>query len=781
MFSGVASAAFFAFAMLFAPAASANTFEGNQDNSLRESLDLFGAFVEDVAVGSDGPVYVGTSGPNGFWQSADAGATWTGMPSGSDIGAVADVESGGAGEIYMVAGIDLYRSLDSGATWTLLDDGEGNDFAQNFAVSNNTVAAPKRDGRIAISSDQGDNFNVSSVGGDGDSLYGIAVGADGIYALAGSEDSKALYFLAFGEASFEAQEVSGDYEAIGIHPTDSDYIVVAGDDGAMYTSTGVDGSWSDMGSAEIGNKENIQNVSISSSGLVMAGPQYTDDNGATWIDIPGSVESKDSVLKGNAHAIDSANGRYYIQSGRGVALSTDLENWEDKVNGMLGVTVSSIQQDESKEIVWLAVQGGFAKTENFYSALQAGNDPIWEYPIYPDVTGDEDSNVDSGTLAWLHPENADIVITGQDSAFWRSTDGGDTWSELSIAVESESRSSTGAIAYDAENDIAYIGYYYSEGGDGDDVGGGVLKSTDNGATWTDLNMDNAPANPLAVDANGGLLVGLGVEMDETTDYRGLNYYDGSSWTRVTSSSSHPLAGKWVKDLMYVPATDTMFASVGVSANELGGLFVSTDSENGWQEWSQVTNGIPGDFWGQGLGVEPGVGGSVYAATARPAGTGSIYKCKKDGSKCDTFYTGLKDEVFSDLLFDGLLSGSSAGLFEYKSKVTLGLKKKQFAANSEQKAEGKVKLVATLKDATLNGKLKNRPVQLWRKKGKNGTWKKVRTKRTNNKGKAKFVVRRRSKKHNFYQVRFKPKSAKDKEEYKAVTRSRRRKIKKLPTA
>lgn len=779
----LAASLVFSFFFVSAGATQAASFEESQDNAFRESLELYGAFVEDLAVGTDGYVYAGTSGPNGFYASGDQGENWSGLSSDYDLGAVSDVEAGnGDGVVFMIAGIDLYRSEDNGTTWEQLSDEDGNDFGQFMTFSGDTLYVVKRDGRIATFNNGGTVQNILTVDEAATSVSSVAEASGTLYALAGGEGSdNTLYFSTDDGSTWSEAGQSGEYTVLGAHPSDADYVVMAGRDGAKYTENGTDGPWVEMNLPDGGN---AGFVLITESNTVYIGPQYTANNGSSWSTFQGTVSSRDSVIKGQqAFVIDVSNNYYYIQSGRGVAFSEDQVNWEDRVNGMLAVSVGDISQDETKDEVWVALQGGFAHSSDFYSAIEAGNQPTWDYPVYPDITDDDQSSdVDSGTAVWVKSEDSDIVMAAQDGAVWRSTDGGDTWSSVSIDLESENRGGTNNIFEDVDNGKVYLTYSFSEGGDNqDESGGGIYVSEDDGATWTDMALDDVPAGPVAVDSDGNVIVGVGNEMDETDTLRGLYMYDGSSWTHLTDDSSGALYQGWVKDIVYSSSEDTLYVTTGASSSVTGGVFYSTDAGT-WESWTAAAD-IPSDFWGQSLALEVGTPGALYASTARPSGTGSIYKCRLDGSSCTQYYEGLKDELFNTLLFDGLISGSSAGLFQYKSKVTLTLRKQQFRKGSAKRQAGKIKLVATLKDKATGKKLNGKKVQLMVKKKRNGryrpatkangTAKKKRVQR----GSVTFVVQRRATKNTWYKVRFVPRGAAA-EVYQDRTVSRARKVPKL---
>jgi hypothetical protein len=360
----------------------------------------------------------------------------------------------------------------------------------------------------------------------------------------------------------------------------------------------------------------------------------------------------------------------------------------------------------------------------------------------------------------VEPGNADHVVAAWGSSVYLSEDGGATWTPATADLETDNRGTARDIV--ESGDTLYLSYTYLEGDEEDPIGGGVVTSTDAGATWTDLGMADVPAGPLTMDGNGNLIVGVGAENDDTASSRGLYLYDGTTWANLTESADHPAYQQMINDVVYIADLDMLVATGGETNS--GGAFYSTDSAD-WGDWSSV-EGMPEAFWGQGIAADS-TAQNIYISTARPAGTGTIYKCTNDFTLCELFYTGLKDEAFETLLFDGLLSGSNAGMFAYQSQVDLQIRKKQYAVGSENRLAGKVKIVATLRDAAMQNNLNTRTVRLYRKT-KTGTYAFFGKEKVHS-GKTIFVVSHLQK-ARWYEARFAPKKAADLTNYPSLTKS-----------
>jgi len=696
--------------------------DSSQTGAVRASLNLEGGYVEDIAIAPNGTVYAATNSPNGIFRSLNGGQTWQG-PGNVDMGSAIAVQVDSSSNAYVIAGIDLYKSSDNGSTWSKLTAGKG-DYDQTLLYAQNKLIVPSRNGSVDISTNGGASFSNSPVASG--SIRSLASSsATTFYALVGSSPAT-LYKSTDGGTTWSTTGKTGSYGVAGANSTT---VVLAGSSGATVAeySTNEGTSWNSMGDPGSGG-----HVTFNGS-RVYIGNAWTDNNGATWHSLENEATSKTSILTGNAFAAGSA--AMFISSGGGVARSTDGgANWIDLYEGMNAVTVNGISQANNKSVVWLAAQGGLAKTTNF-----TATNPTWSYPILPTPSAA------SASAVWVNPANPDVVLAGSLLKLYRSTNGGSSWSDVSGGLTTENIHDIAST----DGNTIYAGWSGS-------TGGGVLKSTDGGTTFSNTGLASVPVNALAIGSDGSVYAGAGREFDSTASTRGIYKYNGSSWTQLSGAVS----GQLVNDVLV--AGSSIYAAAG-ETNQ-GAVLVSKD---GGASWSELKKGLPSDGWFKALARESGTG-NLYVSTSRPAGTSYIYKSMDNGQTWGLFFTGLKDEGFNALLFDKLVSGSNTGLYSYKSKASLSLSSKPKIVRKGKRASVKI----TLKDAATKKALKRRVIVLYKKvvkKKKVGKkwrnvakWQRVKKARLNTKGQV--TVKTKLGKAEVFQAQWKPSSKSDKNNY-----------------
>ena len=240
----------------------------------------------------------------------------------------------------------------------------------------------------------------------------------------------------------------------------------------------------------------------------------------------------------------------------------------------------------------------------------------------------------------LHPTNPKIIYAGAATGgVWKSTDGGVTWTN----VFNGSTSIGSLILSPANPEIVYVGT--GEGNPGGVAiypGNGIWRSTNGGQSWTNLGLTNTgqigklaiqPASPNRIFA-----ATLGRYRSRTQD-RGVYRSDdsGATWKRVLflndttgacevlidpSNQNRIYAALWNR---YRPLTYSIIGGVN------SGLWISTD---GGDNWTQATNGFPSNDANLGrvsLAIAPSQTSTVYALASNGTGVRGVYKSTDSGN------------------------------------------------------------------------------------------------------------------------------------------------------
>jgi photosystem II stability/assembly factor-like uncharacterized protein len=194
----------------------------------------------------------------------------------------------------------------------------------------------------------------------------------------------------------------------------------------------------------------------------------------------------------------------------------------------------------------------------------------------------------------FHPSDANTIFIGSPSGgFWKTTDGGASWTNLSGNLATLGVSSI--LIHPANPNIIYIGSGDRDAKDA--IPMGVFKTTDGGVTWTQINsaMGNVtvgamvmhPSDPNTIIAatSGGIF--------KTTN-------GGNTWSQKATGN--------FKDLHFKPGDPAIVYAVRIVTPSQ--FYRSTD---GGDSWAQVTSGIPTAGIGSRMvmGVSPANPAYVY--------------------------------------------------------------------------------------------------------------------------------------------------------------------------
>lgn len=757
-----------------------------QSGSIANNLGLYGGQAEDIAAdGTSDNVYLTTMAPNGFFISTDNGETFTGLPSDVNYGTGKEVEIDQTnGNVYVLIGDKILKSTNKGATFNDITDNLGSSNAlgqkmvfadDNLLVANNP--GPGSTTNIAVSANEGVTFTKYTIG-DGDTINALAASptTDTFYASISDNDSEKLYISTNGgtswtDTTFHSKTgvpANQRISTISVDPADANHIVISDTNTVFNSLQTFDGgnTWA----AITNGGQNIGSNHITFDGTRMyIGQSYSTDNGNTWTSMSTSTPLSSIYADKFAFDPDDIN-ILFTNSNYGLAKSTDRGvTWQDKVNGVTSVKTYDIFQANNKGVVWIAANGGLAKTTNFTSSS-----PNWTYPV--SGTGDRQSYA-----VWVNPSIPNIVLYGSAEFIKKSANGGQSWTN--VAQMSAGGGNVQEIAAIPGNNNTLYAAYANDILNATDYGS-VFKSTDGGDSWTNLNIpSDAPATSLTIARDGDVYAGASSR--DTAAPKGIYKYSNGSWTKLTKGPNYPITSI----LADPDNANVIYATANSALNQGGnpagsGLYKTTD---GGSSWDKITQGLENVSNLDTLTVQTSTApNTLYLAGQAQNLNGGIYKSADGGESWGLYYTGLNQESFYAMLFDNLVAGNDRGLYGYKSRAKLAFLRSK-RVKKGRIAILKVSLVDSVKyrkKVRVNGKLKT---IIWRKKLKKrlvGIYRKVRYRvnksgvaairtkwvlvkrvRTGKRGTVELKLRFR--KDTSLRARFVPRTRSDKAEYASV--------------
>ena len=622
-----------------------DAFTAKQGGVTRSSLKLYGGTVSSLRIGSNGNLAASFGSANGIFCSGDGGTNWIAPPAGSDFGLISDVTFGDNPQtVYMIAGTSLQKSTDFCGTWTAL---EGDNYDQCMLYAHGTLLAAVRDGIVAYSTDGGATITNSTVGSGLGRVRALGASATAgtfylLIQIAENSATTALYKSTDGAVTWSPMNKSGSYLNVFGHPTDPDKLVVLGNAGGEITENGGT-TWSDLGLSVA-----VSTVAWSGNRFYV-GASYREEGDETWHGFTAlSGTTYDSSILGWITPDPLTPNLLYASSERGVAKSTDNGlTWHDYVSGLYAVSVHDIFQATDKNIVYLAVTGGLAKTANYTDTAN--------------VSWTQVSIGEQGSTAWsvfARKDDPSKILVGSANEIYHSEDSGTSWAESSSPLLN------GEDVYDFQElpDGRIAGAFH----DRDTCNGGVIVSSDDGLTWTPLSSGGyvAPSNAMTV-LGQDLYVAVGTAYSYLTcteAQHGVYRYDGSSWTQLGG-----LSNKYADDI--ITAGSNLFVSVGERTNvHNSAVYRSKDAGETWEAMEfQFGEGDRGYF--QSLASDGANSQIVYAASGHPNGNGTIFRSADGGDSWLAYYTTLKDEVPQAMFVDDLAAGFGTGLFGFTGNAT----------------------------------------------------------------------------------------------------------------
>ena len=227
------------------------------------------------------------------------------------------------------------------------------------------------------------------------------------------------------------------------------------------------------------------------------------------------------------------------------------------------------------------------------------------------------------TALAIDPRSNDTVYAGgANGGVWKTTDGGGTWTPI---TDDQPSLAIGSIAIDPTNaDVVYVGTGEENFNSDAYSGVGILKSTNAGATWTNIlgPFSRQRIGSLAVQPDNGKIL---LAASSGGIYRSQDA--GVTWNNVILGTG--------SSVMFDPATPAVaWAALGnIFGLTANGVYRSTDSGLTWK----LVTGVTGAALPAGTAVgrielanSPNTGDAAYAVIANSIGDGGatlngIYK------------------------------------------------------------------------------------------------------------------------------------------------------------
>jgi CSLREA domain-containing protein len=543
-------------------------------------------------------LYAGAYG--GVFKSTDAGASWgassAGLPPFAQVPALV-IDPLNPNTLYASAGA-VFKSTDAGLSWKASNSGLA-DSSVALAIDPQTpstlyAGTDSREG-VFKSTDSGASWNASGVG--------LPDFADSLAIVADPKMPSTLYTATGYGGVFKSTDSGASWNASGVGLPDFAFPVALVADpnmpNTLYTAT----DHRVFKSTNGGMSWSATDLSPSVSGTLAIDPRTPSTLYVGTRSFPGGVlKSTDGggswsrntnglpLVNVNGVAIDPRTPQtLYAATGSsflgGVFKSTDAGNsWSASSGGITDLRVTSLAIDVHTPSTLYAGAGG--------GVFKSTDDGVtWQASLH--ASGDVHAVAIGSPMS--RPLYAGAVqVASSPGGFYQSTDGGESWND-GIFDDIE------ALVVDPQLPstlYAGTGFKWS--------GPRVLKSTDSGQHWVESTSTESAVLALAIDptapttvyaataSRGNARAGVVLKSSD----------DGTSW----SASATGLPATNITAL----AIDPQQVSILYAGTE-NGVFRSTDAG---ASWSAFNAGLPDGVMVSGLAVSATPAKILYAATQR---------------------------------------------------------------------------------------------------------------------------------------------------------------------
>lgn len=519
-----------------------------------------GYFVGTIAVNPTNPNIAlasvrnaGNAAVSGIYRTTDGGANWNLLPSASGAAgnsiiwnpSDSTIVYATLGERGNAAKFGVYKSTDSGVTFAQLTG--------NGATGNNLPTTNLGRHEMAVAPSNGNVVYVAINAESTSSLLGLAKSTDGgaTWSFTAPSTLPNLPNFCSGQCWYDM--------ALAVLPTDPNTVIVGGSAFTNNSSTDFRSSdggvtWTDITTGSSAVRPHVDTHALTFAATTSGFRLYTGNDGGVWFtDNPtASTVTWEAGNNANLTITQFYPGHAVHPSDENISYGGTQDNGTEKYSGIpawnhvacgdgawaaidpnIPTTVYTNCQNisilrsalDGSAPSWVGITnelGNSGDRSLFISpfvhdpiqsgVLYFGTFRVWQSTNYgndwiaisPDLTTSNTNEVTSVSVA---PSNNSVVYaTTTDGQVWRTTNpnlGSTTsWTNLTSAPL-PGRYATMVRTDPSSADIAYLSYSGFNGFNGDTVGH-IFKTTNGGATWSDISgtgagaLPNSPVNDIAV-------------------------------------------------------------------------------------------------------------------------------------------------------------------------------------------------------------------------------------------------------------------------------------------